>query len=118
MSGRLAWYAPDMTLSAAVVFLVVGAFSLVGGILGFTKAGSRASLIAGGLSGLLMLAAGGWVMAGATTRGLVLGGATSALLAGRFVPAYLKTKKVMPQGVMSALSLVGALAAAVGYFSR
>ena len=48
----------------ALVFGLVGSFSIVGGLMGFKKAGSRASLIAGGTSGLFLLAAAGLVSGG------------------------------------------------------
>jgi len=85
-------------------------------VIGFKKANSRASLIAGGVSGLLLLAAAGCVAAGLGTLGFSLGGGVSVLLASRFVPAYLKTKKWMPQGMMAVLSGMGAAAAGAGLF--
>ena len=102
----------------ALVFGLVGSFSIVGGLMGFKKAGSRASLIAGGTSGLFLLAAAGLVSGGITLAGLALGGGVSALLLSRFLPAYFKTKKVMPQLVMSLLSLLGLAAALWGYTLR
>jgi uncharacterized membrane protein (UPF0136 family) len=41
-----------------IFYFVFGALTLIGGIMGFVKAHSNASLIAGGLSGLLLIAAG------------------------------------------------------------
>jgi uncharacterized membrane protein (UPF0136 family) len=41
-----------------VFYFVFGLLTLVGGIMGFVKAQSTASLIAGGLSGLLIIGAG------------------------------------------------------------
>ena len=80
-------------------------------MLGFKKAGSKASLIAGAVSGAILLAAAVLVAQGATTLGLWVGGLTCLALAGRFVPAYRKTKKLMPQGIMALLSSAGLLAA-------
>ncbi|MEN9578160.1 MAG: hypothetical protein RJA70_1169 [Pseudomonadota bacterium] len=103
-----------MILVASAVFGFFGAFSIVGGVIGFKKAGSTASLVAGGLSGVVLLAAAGIAASGSAVLGLGIGVGASLLLAGRFVPAYLKTKKVMPQGIMAALSvlalIIGALA--------
>lgn len=83
-----------------------GAFTIVGGIMGFVKAKSRPSLIAGTISGGLLIAAG--VLSGRSVRlGLLIALGVSAALAGRFVRAYMKSKKVMPAGVMAVLGVAG-----------
>lgn len=96
-----------MIALATGVYGIFALASFAGGMLGYRKAKSRASLIAGSVSGVLLLAAVFALTSGATTWGLCLGGGTSLLLAGRFVPGFLKTKKWMPQGMMSILSVVG-----------
>lgn len=95
-----------MILVASAVFGFFGVFSIVGGVIGVKKAGSQASLIAGGLSGAVLLAAAGLAASGHATLGLGLGVGASALLGGRFIPAYLKTKKLMPPGIMAGLSVI------------
>ncbi len=96
-----------MTPLTAGFFVAFGLLSIAGGVMGWKKAGSQASLIAGGISGVLLLVAGASLFSGAAKLGLTLGGVTALLLAGRFVPAYLKTKKWMPQGLMGFCALVG-----------
>jgi uncharacterized membrane protein (UPF0136 family) len=90
------------------IYLVVfGLLSIAGGVMGFVKAKSNASLIAGGLAGGLLVLAG-YLLGTANARaGLILGIVVSVALAGRFVPSFLKTKKPMPAGMMAALSVVG-----------
>jgi uncharacterized membrane protein (UPF0136 family) len=100
-----------MTLGLACVFGVIGLMSAGGGFIGFKKAGSKASLIAGSVSGAVLLAAAALLAQGATTLGLAVAGLTCLALAGRFVPAYLKTRKPMPQGIMALLSSGGLLTA-------
>lgn len=95
-----------------------GLFAIVGGVLGFVKAKSRASLIAGGLSGLLLLIAGWLVGSGRVTVGGGLGLVTSIALAGRFVPAFRKTGKVMPAGIMSVLAVLGIVVTGYALFVR
>jgi uncharacterized membrane protein (UPF0136 family) len=56
---------------------------------GFVKAKSKASLIAGGISGALLITAALW-MAYNNVGGLILGGVVSLLLAGRFGGAMKK----------------------------
>jgi uncharacterized membrane protein (UPF0136 family) len=92
------------------VYLVVfGLLSIAGGVMGFVKAKSNASLIAGGIAGALLVLAG-YLLGTANARaGLILGIVVSVALAGRFVPSFLKTRKPMPAGMMAALSVVGAV---------
>jgi uncharacterized membrane protein (UPF0136 family) len=90
-----------------VYLFVFGFLTVAGGVMGYVKAKSTASLVAGGISGVLLLVAG-YLMGTASGRvGLILGVVVSVALAGRFVPSYLKTKKAMPAGMMAALSIVG-----------
>jgi uncharacterized membrane protein (UPF0136 family) len=104
-----------MTLLAAGFFLVFGLLSIAGGLLGWKKAGSKASLIAGGLSGALLLIAAASVFSGEAKVGLTVGVVTALLLAGRFVPAFLKTKKWMPQGMMAVCAVVALVLAAAAW---
>jgi uncharacterized membrane protein (UPF0136 family) len=90
-----------------IFLFVFGALSIAGGVMGFVKAKSNASLVAGGVAGALLIGAG-WLIGGANGRaGLILGALVCAALAGRFVPAFAKTRKVMPAGMMALLGVVG-----------
>jgi uncharacterized membrane protein (UPF0136 family) len=100
------------------VYGIFALASFAGGVVGFRKAKSRASLIAGCVSGCLLLGATCALSAGATMLGLCLGGGTSLLLAGRFVPAFAKTKKAMPQGMMAVLSLIGIGVTLLAFFGQ
>ena len=88
-----------------IYYYIFGALTIVGGIMGFVKAQSKASLIAGGVSGVLLLLAG-YLLTTNKYVGLGLGMVVSLALAGRFVPAFLETHKVMPAGMMSVLSVI------------
>jgi uncharacterized membrane protein (UPF0136 family) len=90
-----------------VYLFVFGLLSIAGGVMGFVKAKSNASLIAGAIAGALLVLAG-YLLGTANARaGLILGIVVSVALAGRFVPSFLKTKKPMPAGLMAGLSVVG-----------
>lgn len=101
-----------------------GAISIILGILGFVRAGSRASLIAGGLSGIALVGAA-FVIAKHykfepehLNRGYIMGLVLSVLLLGRFLPGYLKTKKFYPAGIMALLSLGGITAGILGLLGK
>ncbi|HEY4118398.1 MAG TPA: TMEM14 family protein [Byssovorax sp.] len=97
---------------------VFGVASIAGGVVGFVKAQSKASLIAGGASGALLIGAGVLASMGQPRTGLALGLAVSLGLAGRFIPQFLKTQKVMPAGVMAGLSAVGILTTALALLGK
>ena len=88
-------------------YFIFGALTILGGVIGFVKAGSKASLIAGGVSGVLILVAAWLLMNGSVQAGLILGLVISSVLEMRFLPAFVKTKKLMPAGMMAVLSLIG-----------
>ena len=88
-------------------YFIFGALTIISGVMGFVKAGSRASLIAGGVAGALILVAAWLVMNGSVQAGLIFGLVISSLLEMRFLPAFVKTKKPMPAGMMAVLSMAG-----------
>jgi uncharacterized membrane protein (UPF0136 family) len=47
-----------------------------------------------------------------------LAGVVSILLAGLFVPAFLKTGTMMPAGLMSILSVIGLIVAIVAWMKK
>ena len=102
---------------AKIYFLVFGLFTIVGGVMGYVKAGSTASLIAGSVSGILLLLAA-FLLPGQAVAGLVLAAVVSILLAGRFVPAFIKTGQLMPAGLMSLLSVIGIIMAIVAWMKK
>jgi uncharacterized membrane protein (UPF0136 family) len=101
----------------ASVFGMVGVVAVGAGILGYRKARSVPSLIAGAVSGSALLAAAGLVASGWGALGLGLGSMTCAALAGRFVPTFVRTRRMMPHGVMAVLSGAGLLSALVASVS-
>lgn len=102
---------------APAYFVLFGVLAMAGGAVGFVKAKSRASLVAGLVSGLALLGAAWLLRTPNLLGGYVLGGSVSLALLGRFGPAFARTKKVMPAGMMVVLALGGVLVAAAGLAS-
>ncbi len=96
----------SLLIATPVFFFVFGVLTIAGGVLGFVKAKSKPSLIAGGVAGLLLLLAG-WLMQTQGRVGVMLGLIVSVLLLARFGRAFAATKKPMPAGLMTVLSVVG-----------
>lgn len=90
-----------------IFFFLFGLITLIGGIQGFMTAGSRASLIAGGVAGVLLLVAGYLLMGTNVQAGLILGLVVCLALAGRFLPLFFKTRDLWPAGVEGMLGLIG-----------
>ena len=86
--------------------LVFGLLTIAGGVMGFVRAKSKASLLAGGIAGIALLAAW-WLMGSQGRPGVILGLVVSLALAARFVSSYGKSKKMMPAGLMAILSVLG-----------
>ena len=98
-------------------YFVFGGLAIAGGLMGFIKKGSAASLIAGGLSGILLLIAAIWLK-DRPQNGLILGAVVSFALAGRFIPAFLKKFEWMPAGLMAVLSVIGLIITALAFAKK
>jgi|SRR5947209_4220595 len=103
--------------ATSIYFLIFGALTIIGGIIGYVKAGSVPSIIAGAITGVLLLLAG-WMLPANRTGGLAIGLIVSLVLAIQFVPKFLRTKTVMPAGLMSVLSVIGIVLAIVAWLKK
>jgi uncharacterized membrane protein (UPF0136 family) len=102
---------------AKIYFIIFGLLTIVGGVMGYVKAGSTASIIAGSVSGILLLLAA-FLLPGNLAVGLALAAVVSVALAGRFIPAFIKTGHLMPAGLMSVLSVIGLIVAIVAWVKK
>ncbi|MDJ0695757.1 MAG: TMEM14 family protein [Mastigocoleus sp. MO_167.B18] len=93
-----------MTISVFSIILY-GILEIIGGLIGYQKAGSKISLISGVISGLLLLLSGFVTLQG-QKWGLILGFAVAGMLVIVFAVRFVKTRKFMPAGLMSILGLV------------
>src|SRR5436853_4514113 len=98
-------------------FLIFGALTILGGVVGYVKAGSVASIIAGAVTGVLLLVAA-FLLPEHRAAGLATAFIISLLLAAQFVPKFLRTGRVMPAGIMSVLSVIGIIAAIVAWVKK
>lgn len=98
-------------------FLIFGALTIVGGVIGYVKAQSVPSIIAGSITGILLLIAG-YILPEHRAAALVTAFVVSLLLAGQFVPKLIRTGKVMPAGLMSILSVIGIVVVIVAWLKK
>jgi uncharacterized membrane protein (UPF0136 family) len=100
-----------------VYFILFGVLTIVGGIVGYVKAGSVASIVAGSITGVLLLVAA-FLLPEHRGVGLATALVVSLLLAAQFVPKFLQTGRMMPAGMMSILSVIGVIAAIVAWIKK
>ena len=104
-----------MNNALQISMLVFGILIAVGGVFGFLKAKSKASLIAGIVSGGLMITA--YSVSNRNFRqGLLFGAIICSVLSAVFVMRLAKTKKFMPSGMLLILTTIEEFALFLGYF--
>jgi uncharacterized membrane protein (UPF0136 family) len=103
--------------AAKIYFIVFGILTIAGGVIGYVKAGSMPSIIAGSISGILLLVAA-FLLPDHRVAGLATALIISLLLAGQFIPKFIRTGKVMPAGMMSILSVIGIIMAIVAWTKK
>ncbi|NEO55899.1 MAG: hypothetical protein F6K54_24235 [Okeania sp. SIO3B5] len=84
---------------AIIAAIVYGILAIVGGIIGYTKAGSKISLISGSVSGLLLIVSGIVQLMG-MNWGLIFSIVIATILVITFIIRLVKTRKMMPAGLM------------------
>jgi uncharacterized membrane protein (UPF0136 family) len=108
---------PESMEVTKVYFILFGVLTIAGGIVGYVKAGSVASIVAGSVTGVLLLVAA-FLLPEHRGVGLATALVVSLLLAAQFVPKFLQTGRVMPAGMMSILSVIGVIAAIVAWIKK
>ena len=103
--------------AAKIYFIIFGLLTIAGGIMGYVKAGSTASIIAGTITGVLLVIAA-FLLPEHRVAGLATAFIVSLLLAGQFVPKFFRTGRIMPAGMMSVLSVIGIIAAIVVWLRK
>jgi uncharacterized membrane protein (UPF0136 family) len=102
---------------AKIYFIIFGILTIAGGIIGYVKAGSAPSIIAGSITGILLIIAA-WLLPEHRAAGLATALIVSLMLAAQFVPKFIRTGKVMPAGMMSILSVIGIVIGLVAWMRK
>jgi uncharacterized membrane protein (UPF0136 family) len=97
---------PTLHLVTAVITGIYGLISLIGGIMGYVKAGSMASLVAGGISGILLLLCAFGIPRFPVVS-LVVSLIVSLALAGRFGSVLAKHRDDLSEYLSSTAGTVG-----------
>ena len=105
-------YDPRVIQATEIYYIVFGALTLLGGIVGYLKAKSWPSLLAGVLFGLALIGAGTLMIYGATypnylMPGKILGLLATAGLAGWFIPKVMMNRAAPHVIAMAVLSAIG-----------
>ncbi|MFM6192688.1 MAG: TMEM14 family protein [Planktothrix sp.] len=82
-----------------IAAIAYGLLAIIGGIVGYTKAKSQISLLAGCGTGILLIL-GGILQIQGLTWGLIFSIVMSVFLIITFISRLLKTRKFMPSGLM------------------
>jgi uncharacterized membrane protein (UPF0136 family) len=106
-----------MIAATKVFYIVFGALAALGGFMGYLKAGSMISLVAGGLCGALLVAAALWLRSN-VVAGLALGAIVSVALAGQFVPKLMKEGPKPHFVMLSILSVASVAMSAAAFIKR
>ena len=94
-----------MVPAIKIYYIVFAVLTVVGGFIGYVKAKSVVSLIAGLVSGALLVTAS-LLLPNRPEIAYTMAIIVSVLLAGKFVPDFIHKKAVVPGGLMALLSLV------------
>ena len=103
--------------AARIYFIIFGVLTIVGGLIGYVSKGSVPSIVAGSISGLLLLL-GALLLPNHAVAGLAIDLIVSLLLAAQFVPKFIQTGQAMPAGMMSILSVIGILTALAAWLKK
>lgn len=101
---------------AKIYYFIFGVLTIAGGVIGFTK-GSQVSLVAGGISGVLLLLAGYLTGSARVQAGLILGLVVSLALTANFVRG-LMAGKTMPALPMVVLGTIGVIVSAAALLRK
>lgn len=106
-----------MHFYAKIYYTLFALAAAGGGAMGFVRARSRASLIAGSVSGVVLLVAA-FLLTEHPVVGLILGLLVSVSLAGKFLPDFMHKKALIPGGLMALFSLGGIVVTLLEWYQK
>ena len=109
---------PHMIGATKIYYFVFGVLTLAGGIMGYVKAKSLASIIAGTICGLLLIAAGLLLVYAKVNIALILGILVSVALAGQFVPKVMLNRAPVHALIMAVLSIIGVIFTLIAFAKK
>ncbi len=101
-------------MTTAWIILIYGVLVALGGVMGYVRAQSVPSLVAGGIAGLLLIASAVAMMRGPFQVGWWAALIIAVLLLLRFGSAAFSNFKMMPGGLMIILSVIAIIVLLVG----
>jgi uncharacterized membrane protein (UPF0136 family) len=107
-----------IVLVVKVYYLVFALLSIVGGVMGYVKAKSIVSVISGCVSGALLVAASFMVPGRHPNVAYIIALLVSVLLAGKFLPDFVRKKAAVPGGLMTVLSLGGIVLTLLAWYGK
>jgi uncharacterized membrane protein (UPF0136 family) len=97
-------YVTAMLGFTKLYYFIFSLLTIAGGVFGYVKKGSLASIISGGLCGAALFVAA-LLLPQRFQVALVIGLLVSVLLAGKFIPDFVHKKALVPGGLMAFLSV-------------
>lgn len=117
VSGAARVRIPRVETATKIYYLVFAVLTFAGGIIGYVKAKSMASVISGSVCGILLVAAS-FMLPERPVRAYVIGIFVLVLLAGKFVPDFVHKKAIVPGGLMLVLSLGGIILTLLAWYGK
>lgn len=106
-----------MIFALQIFYVFFGLLTLAGGIMGFVKAQSVISLIAGLVLGAMLLTAAA-LLSPPRNVALFLGLVASLAVAGKFIPDLITKPTLFPAGLMAVLSAVSVALTIFAWYPR
>ncbi|MEI6349700.1 MAG: TMEM14 family protein [Verrucomicrobiota bacterium] len=101
-----------------IYYFILGGLTILGGIIGYVKAKSVPSIIAGTLFGLILAGAGALMVFGNTQPGLILGILATVAMAGQFIPKVMGSRAAPHVIVMAILSAIGVILTLISFAKK
>lgn len=100
---------------SVIVTALFGLFNIAGGVIGYKKAGSKVSLIVGGISGFILLFCSYGISIDSEIA-VIISLLVAVLFGVRFLGTWLKTRRLMPDLLIVLFSLLTLIVVYLEFF--